>query len=106
MREVDQFIYDRRELQAIHFFFINCAVNFRMLGRFKFHTILPKIHPVTHDYTLTGPNDHPFIKRGKKVGLEATGKINRFDFGMDWNKMPGAVGKEVEISVNLEADKP
>lgn len=69
-------------------------------------TILGKSQPVTLEYTLTGPIDHPFIKGGKKIGLEATGKINRFDFGMDWNKMPGAVGKEVEISVNLEADKP
>ena len=52
MREVDQFINDRCELQAIHFFFINCAVNFRMLGRFKFHTILPKIFA----QFLAGPN--------------------------------------------------
>jgi polyisoprenoid-binding protein YceI len=68
-------------------------------------TLLGKTQPVTLAYTLTGPIDHPQVKGGKKVGLEATGKINRFDFGMDWNKMPGALGKEVEISINLEADK-
>jgi polyisoprenoid-binding protein YceI len=40
-----------------------------------------------------------------KVGLSATGKINRADFGMSWDKMPGAVGKEIEVAIDLEAAK-
>jgi polyisoprenoid-binding protein YceI len=68
-------------------------------------TILGITKPVVLDIAITGPIDHPFVQGGKKIGLSATGKIDRFDFGLTWNKMPGAIGKEVEIVVDLEADK-
>lgn len=66
-------------------------------------TILGVTKPVTLEYTLSEAIKDPW--GNTKVGLEASGKINRTDFGINWDKMPGAVGKDVEISINLEAAK-
>lgn len=66
-------------------------------------TLLGVTKPVTLEYTLSETVKDPW--GNTKVGLSATGKINRADFGMSWDKMPGAVGKEIEIAVDLEAAK-
>ncbi len=42
-----------------------------------------------------------------KVGLEATGKINRKNFGVEWNKVLESggvvIGEEVDLLIDLEA---
>ena len=68
------------------------------------------IHGVTRSVTLEadilGPVDSPF----GETTLGITGKtvINREDFGLTWNEPMGnggfMVGKEVEVSMNIEAD--
>jgi polyisoprenoid-binding protein YceI len=46
---------------------------------------------------------------GNKIGFVLEGKINRTDFGLKWNKaieLGGvAVGEEVKIKVDVEAEK-
>ena len=65
------------------------------------------IHGVTKEVTLdvTGPSTP--IKNpmgpGQRMGASATGKINREDFGMTY--MPGMVGSEVEIQIDVELVK-
>ena len=54
---------------------------------------------VTHGGILAG-------SRGKKAGFKATTTINRFDYGLKWDRATETgglvVGKEVEITVKLE----
>ena len=42
----------------------------------------------------------------KRVGLELSGKINRKDYGLNWNKALEAggvvVGEKVKLSIELE----
>jgi polyisoprenoid-binding protein YceI len=69
-------------------------------------TLRGMTHPVTLEAEYFGPVKSPFS--GKIcVGFTATGKINREDYGMTWNEaMEGGVvmGKEVQITIELEAD--
>lgn len=57
---------------------------------------------VTHGGILAG-------SRGKKAGFKATTTINRFDYGLKWDRATETgglvVGKEVEITVKLELDE-
>jgi polyisoprenoid-binding protein YceI len=57
---------------------------------------------VTHGGILAG-------SRGKKAGFKATTNINRFDYGLKWDRATETgglvVGKEVEITVKLELDE-
>lgn len=61
--------------------------------------------PVTLKVTHKGPAKDPW--GNTKVGFEATGKINRKDFGLVYNKVleTGGVliGEEVEIAINGQA---
>ncbi len=45
---------------------------------------------------------HPQMRRA----IAAHTEINRFDFGINWNKMPGAVGKEIHVEVSAELTHP
>jgi polyisoprenoid-binding protein YceI len=42
----------------------------------------------------------------KHLGADATLTINRMDYHVDWNKMPGAVDNTVKIELNVEAGQP
>ena len=61
--------------------------------------------PVILDLEIGGV----MTEKGKtKAGFEASGKLNRKDFGITWNKALDsggvALGDEVEISIRIEAD--
>ena len=46
---------------------------------------------------------------GKKAGFDVTGKLDRKDFGVSWNKsvdQNAMLSDEVEILITIEADKP
>ncbi len=42
----------------------------------------------------------------KKLGADGAFAINRMDYHVDWNKMPGAVDKDIKIELNVEAGVP
>jgi polyisoprenoid-binding protein YceI len=62
---------------------------------------------VTFDAELLGILNDP--RAGTRVGWKATAQINRFDFGLKWNRMIETgglvVGEMVSIVVNLELIK-
>ena len=63
--------------------------------------------PVTLDVTISEPVANPW---GKTIrGIEATGKISRHDFGIDWNKTLDKggllVGDEVKLDIQGELSK-
>lgn len=59
---------------------------------------------VTFDVVYGGTAKDPY--GNTKAGFKATGKINRFDYGLKWNALTeaggAAVGSEVSITLNLE----
>jgi polyisoprenoid-binding protein YceI len=63
--------------------------------------------PVTLEVTYRGSIKDPFNPAVTKVGFEAHAKINRKDFGLNWNKnLDGGgviVGDEVAINLDGEA---
>jgi polyisoprenoid-binding protein YceI len=65
------------------------------------------IHGVTKEVTLDVGGPSAPIKNpmgpGQRMGASATAKINREDFGMTY--MPGMVGSEVEIQIDVELVK-
>jgi polyisoprenoid-binding protein YceI len=66
------------------------------------------IRDITREVSLTaevsGPVTDPF--GGTRIGVSAAGKLNRHDFGLDWNVVTEAggllVGDDVKISVEAE----
>ncbi len=70
------------------------------------------LHGVTKEITLrgelTGPLQDPWGKT--RLGISATTKIKRRDYGLTWNKTldKGGVmiGEEVKITLNIEAVQP
>lgn len=76
-----------------------CRVN----GNLTIHGIT---HPVTLDVEYFGPVKSPFD--GTSIGFTATTRINREDYGITWNvPLEGGglmVGKDVEITLDVEAD--
>jgi polyisoprenoid-binding protein YceI len=68
-------------------------------------TLLGVTKPVTFNVEYLGAGKDPW--GNSKAGFSATGKINRKDFGMVWNKALDAggvlLGEEVEITLNIEA---
>jgi len=68
------------------------------------------IHGITKSITLEadilGPVDSPFGET--TLGITGRTVINREDFGLKWNEPMGnggfMVGKDVEITMNIEAD--
>ncbi len=70
-------------------------------------TIRGVTKPVTLDGEVSGPVKDPW--GGTRVGLSAQGKINRKEFGLNWNAALEAggflVGDDVKLSVDLELVK-
>jgi polyisoprenoid-binding protein YceI len=70
-------------------------------------TIRDMTKPVALEVTLTDPMTNPW---GKTVrGVEATGKLNRHEFGLNWNKTLDKggvlVSDEVKLELSGELDK-
>ena len=66
-------------------------------------TILGETRPLTLDVTLVGEGPYPFGHKRFVLGLSATGKLNRSDFGMSYGVDNGLVGDEVKIMIETEA---
>ena len=64
------------------------------------------IHGVTKEVVLDvdGPSRPTPAMGGIRIGAEATTKINRKDFGV--NGMPGIVGDEIQITLDVELTRP
>jgi polyisoprenoid-binding protein YceI len=76
---------------------------YKMLGDF---TMLGVTKTVSFDMEYLGTGKDPW--GNEKVGFSASGKINRKDYGMVWNKALDTggflVGDEVEIDVQVEGN--
>lgn len=74
-------------------------------GQFTMHGVTKEIKLRGE---LSGPVQDPWGKM--RLGLSATTKINRLDYGITWNKTldKGGVmiGEDVKISLNIEAVQP
>lgn len=70
-------------------------------------TIRGTSHEVTLDASFEGMHADPW--GGTRAGFSATGKINRHDFGLNWNATIEAggvvVGPEIKIQLDVEAVK-
>lgn len=70
-------------------------------------TICGVTKPVELKYTVKGPIQDPWGKT--KIGFEATGQINRQDFGLTWSKALETgglvVGDEVDLLIDIEFEK-
>lgn len=70
-------------------------------------TIRGTTRRVEMPFTLLGPIQDPW--GNTRIGFEAGTTVNRTDFGLTWNSTIEAggmvVGEDVEISINLEANK-
>lgn len=70
-------------------------------------TIRGTTRPITLDVTLQGRGMDPW--GSERAGFEAKGKLNRHDFGLNWNQALEAggvtVGEEVKISIDVELIK-
>ncbi|RZO86348.1 MAG: polyisoprenoid-binding protein [Oceanococcus sp.] len=66
-------------------------------------TLLGVTKPVTLDVTFNKAGAHPFNPKKQLIGFSATGTLKRSEFGMKY-ALP-AVGDEVEIRIEVEAEK-
>jgi polyisoprenoid-binding protein YceI len=80
-------------------------------GRFKLRgdlTIRGTTREITFDVTNEGIGGDPW--GNERMGFSASGKINRFDFGLRWSAALETggmvVGDEVKLTVNLEVMRP
>jgi polyisoprenoid-binding protein YceI len=87
------------------------STSFTSLGNNKYKlagnlTIRDVTKPVTFDVTYGGTAN---MGKTVKSGFKAKTTINRFDYGLKWDKATEAggmvVGKEVEIAVNAELNQ-
>jgi polyisoprenoid-binding protein YceI len=80
------------------------AKQFTLTGDLTIHGVT---RPVTLDVTFEGGGKDPW--GGERVGYNATGKINRKDFGLTWNAALETggllVGDDVKITLDLELIK-
>ena len=80
-------------------------------GRFRLVGDLT-IHGVTKEVTLDveGPSAAIKVQNGTlKVGASATTRVNRRDFGLNYNRMIEAgqvVGEDIQITIDIELNKP
>lgn len=65
-------------------------------------TIKDVTRPVTLDATVEGPVPDPFGGK-ERLGVSATGAINRMEFGLNWDGLAGAVSVAAH-SVKLDID--
>ena len=79
--------------------------NFQLLGDLTMHGVTK---PVLLRGTYLGATRDG--QGNERIGFEATGTINREDFGMTWNRAVEAggvlVSKEVQLTINVEASRP
>ncbi|RMG26855.1 MAG: polyisoprenoid-binding protein [Armatimonadetes bacterium] len=77
---------------------------FRVVGDLTIHGVTK---PVTLDVEFHGRGKDPW--GGERIGFSAKTKINRKDFGLEWNQILETggvlVGEEVEIEIEVEAVK-
>ncbi len=71
---------------------------YEVKGKLTIHGVTK---PITAKVQWLGSN---VTSRGKKVGFEATFKINRSEFGMNYGVEKGALGNEVDVIVAMEAN--
>jgi polyisoprenoid-binding protein YceI len=75
--------------------------DYRIVGDLTIRDITKEV-PLTAE--VSGPVTDPF--GGTRLGVSAVGKLNRHDFGLDWNVVTEAggllVGDDVKISVEAE----
>ncbi len=80
------------------------AENGSVTGMLTMHGVTRKI---TLSVTIKGPIQDPWGK--ERIGIHATGTLNRKDYGLTWNKLLETgglmVGDEVGIEINGEAVK-
>jgi len=79
------------------------AGHFRLVGDLT-------VHGVTKEVALEVDGPSPPVKQGPnlRVGASATTKLNRRDFGLQYNRMIEAapiVGDDVQVTIDLEATK-
>ncbi len=78
---------------------------FRMVGDLT-------MHGVTKEVTLDVEAPSSILKQpngSQKVGASATTKLNRRDFGLQYNRMVEAapvVADEIQVQIDIEANKP
>lgn len=68
-------------------------------------TIKATTKPVPLEVTVGGELDNPFQPGGKIVSLEARGRINRLDFGLNWDGLAGSIplaGHDVKLEIETE----
>jgi polyisoprenoid-binding protein YceI len=70
------------------------------------------MHGVTKEVALDVEGPSPILKQpngAQRVGASATTKVNRRDFGLQYNRMVEAapvVGDEIQVQIDIEANKP
>jgi len=78
---------------------------FKLVGELTIHGVTRE---VTLDVTLEGSGNDPW--GNERRGYNATGKIDRRDFGLTWNQALEAggvvVGNDVKITINTELQRP
>ena len=87
------------------------STSFKPLGEHKYNlygilTVRDITKPVSFDVTYGGTLNS---QRGAKAGFKAKTTINRFDFGLKWNRLTEAggltVSKDVAVTVNIELNE-
>jgi polyisoprenoid-binding protein YceI len=82
--------------------------HFKVTGDLTMHCVTK---PVVVDVQgLEGPAKSPFPGGGEVYSASATTRVNRKDFGLNWNKALESggvlVGDDVDLSVDLELSQP
>ncbi len=76
-----------------------------LVGDFVMHGVT---NPVTLQVAIKGPIKDP-MGGGSRIGVQATGTLNRTDYGLKWNRALEAggvmVGEEVALAIDAEAVK-
>jgi polyisoprenoid-binding protein YceI len=75
------------------------AGKFRLIGDLTMHGVTKEVA-----LDVEGP-----VAAGNRLGATATTRLNRRDFGLEWNRMVETVpvvGDEVAVTIDLELSKP
>jgi len=68
-------------------------------------TIKDVTRPIALDATVEGRTADPFGGSKERIGLSATGQLNRMDFGLNWDGLAGAIPMASHtIRLNLDAE--